>query len=85
MPQNAKVGQLLSQKSRVKVRLSGAQYVEKKLNDRSKCRTKSPQHSMKGHKYTFELLYCICAQVGRISNCVVIKQCLGGTRLMSGI
>ena len=30
MPQNAKVGQLLSQKSRVEVRLSGAQYVEKK-------------------------------------------------------
>ena len=49
MPQNAKVGQLLSQKSRVKVRLSGAQYVEKKLNDRSKYR-KSPQQSMKGHK-----------------------------------
>ena len=44
MPQNAKVGQLLSQKSRVKVRLSGAQYVEIKLSNRSKCRTKSPQY-----------------------------------------
>ena len=67
-----KMGQLLSQKSRVKVRLFGAQYVEKELNDRSKYRTKSPKHSMKGHKYAFELLYCICAQVGRISNFVVI-------------
>lgn len=30
---------------------------------------------MKGHKYTFELLYCICAQVGRYipDKCLIFE------------